>query len=64
MQKMCLVCAFTGSFAVFIHTRAVYNVLEKCYGTVNTPSSRETLKKKKNLESFLNIMPTRETRRA
>lgn len=52
MQKMCLVCAFAGSFAVFIHTRAVYKVLEKCYGTVNTPYSRETLKKKK-LESFL-----------
>lgn len=49
---MCLVCAFAGSFAVFIHTRAVYKVLEKCYGTVNTPYSRETLKKKK-LESFL-----------
>lgn len=47
---MCLVCAFAGSFAVFTHTRAVYKVLEKCYGTVNTPSSRETLKK--NLESF------------
>lgn len=60
---MCLVCAFAGSFAVFIHTRAVYKVLEKCYGTVNTPYSRETLKKKIwNL--FLNIMPTRETRRA
>lgn len=44
---MCLVCAFAGSFAVFIHTRAVYKVLEKCYGTVNTPYSRETLKKKK-----------------
>lgn len=61
---MCLVCAFAGSFTVFIHTRAVYKVLEKCYGTVNTPYSRETLKKKKIWNLFLNIMPTCETRRA